>query len=234
MLLMIHDGGGISTAHPLNKDAGDDVTLFCVGRDARLTDVRVDHTRVSAVHMYIAIHGQFAFVLDADSVNGTFVDGARARPYVLTPIKEDSVISIGNNLAYTSENPSPYMTCHGVNYLVEQSRAKRATKRPRRAVTDATLLETVTCDICTEYLALPTTTTCGHTFCLNCIVQHRNAAGKGMTTRNNYAVPCPTCRSKVGTLSRSFAMERATEALLERFETPNVVSAWRTRSLIID
>jgi hypothetical protein len=65
-----------SVVYPLAKRLTTFPDTILVGRSSS-NDVRIDHTAISKLHARIKLEGDFFWVEDAGSRNGTFVDGER-------------------------------------------------------------------------------------------------------------------------------------------------------------
>ena len=68
-----------------------------VGR-TRNTDIFLASNDISKYHAYFTWEGDRWFITDADSSNGTSVDGVRLKPMTLTPLVNGTLIAFGARL----------------------------------------------------------------------------------------------------------------------------------------
>lgn len=74
-----------------------------IGRDES-ADVCVDDESLSRSHFLVVRQGVDFFVVDLDSINGTWIDGERVSAHKLQP---NDVIMAGQSLFYFSPTPVP-------------------------------------------------------------------------------------------------------------------------------
>lgn len=82
-----------SVVYPLKKRLTTFADTILVGRSSS-NDVRIDHTAISKLHARIKLDGDFFWLEDAGSRNGTFVDGER--------VGVDSSVYAGDTIRFGS------------------------------------------------------------------------------------------------------------------------------------
>jgi ABC-type multidrug transport system ATPase subunit/pSer/pThr/pTyr-binding forkhead associated (FHA) protein len=113
-----------------------------IGRDAGRVQIPLAHPHVSRVHAHITLHDGRAVLVDLDSANGTFVNGARVRkPATLRP---GDLIDIGPYaLQFTGQTLVPRTRSDNVELVarkVGRTVTNRETGKPLALLDDITLV----------------------------------------------------------------------------------------------
>jgi pSer/pThr/pTyr-binding forkhead associated (FHA) protein len=86
------------------RDRSKHASIVTVGRGEDC-DVRVVHPLVSKRHAYFTQNDQGWHLADAESSNGTFVDGNRLEPHKLQPLHDSVVLRFGPEIKYRFFGP---------------------------------------------------------------------------------------------------------------------------------
>lgn len=157
-----------------------------IGRDRRSDFVftREDDLLVSKRHAVIEVYANGGmFVLDKNTLNGTYINGTKVPAGVLTQLEQGDIISFG-----TVEKLARNTT--SISFLVTEAEPPQTTERKRKraeSTIDQALLDEIACSVCSDPYLHPVIIGCGHTFCDDCLLTWIEQCKNGTVT-------CPECR----------------------------------------
>lgn len=99
--------GASSRVYGLRKFTAQFAGKITVGR-SKNNDVMVDEPRVSKLHAYITAAGATYTLIDAESSNGTFHNGARLPPLGRAPLANRDQVGFGGNARFVYVEPAHF------------------------------------------------------------------------------------------------------------------------------